>query len=119
MDLWDDQREHISKILNEHNDSKAKELQLLRNQLEIVQKELDSSRKLNEAHLNNVIQSIDNQMNLFKERELFTVSQLLQLEEKFATFKEEKERLISLLRDEVLEIKGHNLLLSKLRGEKL
>jgi len=96
---------------------KNKEIALLKNQSEILQKELDTSRKINEANLQNVIQSIENQLGLFKERELFTVSQLLELEEKFSTFREEKERMLSLLKEEVQDIKGHNLLLSKIKSD--
>ncbi len=57
-------------------------------------------------------------MTLLKQRESFTVSQLLEVEEKFAVYRKEKERMISLLREEISEIKGHNLLLSKIKSEK-
>jgi hypothetical protein len=55
-------------------------------------------------------------LNLFKERELFTVAQLYDVEERFKGSKEEKDRIIALLKDEIEEIKGHNLLLSKLKS---
>ena len=117
MRLWNEQREHFKNLLQEHSETKNKEISLLTYQAEILQKELESSRNLNEANLQNVINSIEKQLSLFKERELFTVSQLLELEDKFNVHRDEKERMISLLKEEITEIKGHNSLLSKLKSE--
>lgn len=117
MILWNEQREHLKDVIFEHNETKNKEIALLKNHIEILQKELEGNRKLNEANLQNVINSVEGQMSIFKERELFTVSQLLDIEEKFNCYREEKERLLSLLKDEIQDIKSHNLLLSKLKTE--
>jgi hypothetical protein len=90
----------------------------LKNQIELLHKEFESSRKVNESNLQNVLKSIESQMTLLKQRESFTVSQLLEVEEKFVVYRKEKERMISLLKEEIGEIKGHNLLLSKIKTEK-
>lgn len=77
---------------------------------------MDNNRKLTDDNIQNVIKSVEFQLNLFKERESFSVNQLLQLEERFGAFREEKERTITLLKEELEDIKGHNLLLSKLKN---
>jgi hypothetical protein len=115
--MWNEHREYLKNLLQEHTDTKNKEISLLRSQADILQKELESSRSLNEANLQNVINSIEKQLGLFKERELFTVSQLLELEEKFNVYRDEKERMLSLLKEEIQEIKGHNTLLSKIKSD--
>ncbi len=118
MALWNEQREFIKTLFSEHLETKNKEIGLLKNQIEILQKEFECSRKLNESNLQNVLKSIEGQMSLLKERELFTVSQLLEVEEKFAGYRKEKERMILLLKEEIAEVKGHNMLLSKIKSDK-
>jgi hypothetical protein len=105
--------------LVDHSEAKNKEINSLKAQQEILQKELDNSRRLNEANLQNVINSIETQLNLFKERELFTVGQLLEIEQRFISFREEKERTISLLKEEIQEIKSHNLMLARIKSDRL
>jgi len=118
MVFWNEQKELIKKILNEHSEVKNKEVSFLKNQIELMQNELENSRKSNEANLKKILESVDAQLNLFKERELFTVSQLLDLEEKFGSYRNEKEKNISLLKDEIEQLKGYNLLLSKINTDK-
>ena len=48
-----------------------------------MQNELENSIKSNEANLKKILESVESRLNLFEERELFTVCQLLDLEEKF------------------------------------
>jgi aspartate/tyrosine/aromatic aminotransferase len=117
MNMWNEHRDYLKSLLHEHTETKNKEIALLRAQTEILQKELEGSRSLNEANLQNVITSIEKQLGLFKERELFTVAQLLELEEKFNIYKEEKERMILLLKEEINEVKGHNSLIGKLKAD--
>ncbi len=117
MNLWNELRDYLKTLFNEHTETKNKEIILLRQQIEILQKELESSRNLNESNLQNVINSIEKQVSLFKERELFTVSQLLEVEDKFGAYRGEKERVISLLKEEIEDIKGHNMLLSKMKSD--
>lgn len=52
-----------------------------------------------------------------KDRELFTVSQLVELEERFNALKDEKERITQLLKEENEDLKTQNRVLSKLRGD--
>ena len=44
-----------------------------------MQNEHENSRKSNEANLKKILESVESQLNLFKERELFTITQLLDL----------------------------------------
>jgi hypothetical protein len=109
----------IKKIFNEHSEVKNKEVSYIKNQLELIQNELENSRKSNEANLKKILESDESQLNLFKESELFTVSQLLDLEEKFGAYRNEKGKNISLLKDEIEQLKGYNLLLSKINSENI
>jgi hypothetical protein len=118
MLYWNEQKELIKKILNEHSEVKNKEVTFLKNQIDLMQNELENSRKSNEANLKKVLESVESQLNLFKERELFTVSQLLDLEEKFVAYKNEREKTITLLKDEIEQLKGYNVLLSKINSDK-
>ena len=119
MLFWNEQKELIKKILNEHSEVKNKEVSFLKNQLELMQNEHENSRKSNEANLKKILESVESQLNLFKERELFTVSQLLDLEEKFGAYRNEKGKTITLLKDEIEQLKGYNLLLSKINTDKI
>ena len=69
--------------------------------------------------MDNLIKSNDTQISLIKERENFTTKQLLELEQKMKNFREEKEKLISLLKSEIEELRANNVLISKLRNDKL
>lgn len=119
INLWSEQKEGIRQFLQDHNEGKNREIGLLKNHVDIMQRELENSRKLSEANITNVINSVELQLNLFKERELFTVSQLLELEDKFTNFREEKERTISILKEEISDLKGHNILLSKIKIDQI
>ena len=84
-----------------------------------MQNELENSIKSNEANLKKILESVESQLNLFEERELFTVCQLLDLEEKFGAYRHEKGKTITLLKDEIEQLKGYNLLLSKINTDKI
>lgn len=118
MKLWNEQKEYFRTVFHEMTEAKNKEIAMLKTQLEILQKELEASRKTTETNLENVLKSIETQMSLLKERESFTVNQLLDVEEKFNIYRKEKERMITLLKEEIGEIKGHNLLLSKIKSDR-
>ena len=79
MLFWNEQKELIKKIINEHSELKYKEVSFLKNQLELMENELENSRKSNEVNLKKLLESVESQLNLFKERELFTITQLLDL----------------------------------------
>lgn len=95
-----------------------KEINTLKNHIEVLQKELEYTRKLNEANISHVVNSVESQMELFKERELFTVNQFMSLEDKFKHYRHEKERTITLMKEEIKNIKGHNLLLTRVKLDK-
>jgi hypothetical protein len=57
--------------------------------------------------------SIDEQIQQLKEREQFTVGQLLEMENRYNIIKADKERVVCLMREEIQQLKNHNLILSK------
>lgn len=98
-------------------ESKDKEISLLKNHVEILQKELNNTKENYQKDIDNVLKSVETQLGLVKDRELFTVSQLVELEERFNSLKDEKERLTQLLKEENEELKNQNRILSKLKTE--
>jgi hypothetical protein len=84
-----------------------------------MQTEIDFSKKSYDEAMVNLISSNETQISLIKERENFTTKQLLELEHKMKNFREEKEKLIYLLKSEVEELRANNTLISKLRNDKL
>lgn len=67
--------------------------------------------------IDNVLKSVESQLVLVKDRELFTVSQLTELEERYMNLKQEKERITHLLKEENEDLKNQNRVLSKLKLE--
>jgi hypothetical protein len=98
-------------------ESKDKEITLLKNHVEILQKELNNTKENYQKDIDNVLKSVETQLGLVKDRELFTVSQLVELEERFNSLKDEKERITQLLKDENEELKNQNRILSKLKSD--
>lgn len=84
-----------------------------------MQTELDFSRRSYDEAMDSLIKSNETQIALIKERENFTTKQLLEMEHKMKNFREEKEKLISLLKSEIEELRANNVLISKLRNDKL
>ena len=117
--LWAEQKESIKVFLQEHMTTKDKEIQILKLSVETMQTELDFSKRSYDEAMDNLIKSNDMQIQLIKERENFTTKQLLELEQKMKNFREEKEKLINLLKSEVEELRANNVLISKLRNDKL
>jgi hypothetical protein len=113
---WNELKGFIDNYLTQHKTAREKEVTMLKNKITMIQKELDGNKKVNEGLLLEAKKSMENQLALFKERELFTVNQLLEMENRYALAKEEKERTVALLRDEMQEIKNHNTILSKLQN---
>ena len=89
----------------------------MKNHVEIVQKELNNTKENYQKDIDNVLKSVEQQLGLIKERELFTVSQLNELEERFNNLKAEKERIVQLLKDENEDLKNQNRVISKLKSE--
>ena len=84
-----------------------------------MQTELDFSRRSYDEAMDSLIKSNETQIALIKERENFTTKQLLELEQKMKNFREEKEKLITLLKSEIEELRANNVLIGKLRNDKL
>jgi hypothetical protein len=61
--------------------------------------------------------SVDEQLKQFKERELFTVGQLMEMENRFKIYKADKERTINLMKEEFQQLKSHNMILSKVHNK--
>ena len=99
--------------------AKDKEIAILKNSNETMQTELDFSRKGYDEAIDNLIKSNETQIALIKERGNFTTKQLLEMEQKMKNFREEKENLINLLKTEIEELRANNVLISKLRNDKL
>lgn len=117
--IWAQQKESIKVFLQEHMNAKDKEISTLKLSVETMQTELDFSKKTYDEAMDNLIKSNEVQIQLIKERENFTTKQLLELEQKMKNFREEKEKIISLLKSEIEELRANNVLISKLRNDKL
>jgi len=98
--------------------AKDKEITTLRLTIEIMKKELDNLRKNYDENMEVLLKSIESQLVNFKERETFSVNQLLQLEGEFNNCRTEKDRLVELLKSEIEELRNHNVLISKLKNDK-
>ena len=68
---------------------------------------------MHDSLLKESLSSIDEQIQQLKEREALTVGQLLEMENKYNILKADKERAISLMKEEIQQLKNHNLILSK------
>jgi len=108
-----EQKEQIKIFLNQHSETKNKEITTLKNQLQIMQKEIEETKKSNEKNLSNILSSVESQIAILRDREIFNLKQMQNTEDKFKAFKEEKERVIALLRDEIKNLKKNNEVLSK------
>ncbi len=117
MKAWNEQKELLNTLVITQFESKDKEINLLKNHVEIVQKELNNTKENYQKDIDNVLKSVETQLGLVKDRELFTVSQLVELEERFNSLKEEKERITQLLKEENEELKNQNRILSKLKSD--
>jgi hypothetical protein len=114
--LWNEYKEFIGNYLTQHKVIREKEVNMLKNTIGLTQKEMDNCKKANETLIKEAKKSMESQLSLFKEREMFTVNQLLEMENRCSILKEEKERTIALLREEMQEIKNHNSILSKMQN---
>jgi hypothetical protein len=117
LKAWNEQKELLNTLVITQFESKDKEINLLKNHVEIVQKELNNTKENYQKDIDNVLKSVETQLGLVKDRELFTVSQLVELEERFNSLKEEKERITQLLKEENEELKNQNRILSKLKSD--
>ncbi len=108
-----EQKDHIKNFMNQHNETKNKEIITLKNQVHILQKEIEENKKTNDKNISNILASVESQIAILKDREIFNLRQMKNSEEKYKAFKEEKERVISLLKDQLKNLKKNNEQLSK------
>jgi hypothetical protein len=99
--------------LVDHSEAKNKEVNMLKNHVEVLQKEIDFNKKINDTNIKQIMASMEEQIKLYKERELFTLSQFTSMEDTFNHYKHEKGRIINLLREEVKDLKLQNTVLTK------
>jgi hypothetical protein len=72
---------------------------------------------MHESMMKESMLSIDEQLKQFKEREIFTVGQLMEMENKFKILKADRERTIDLMKEEIQQLKSHNMILSKVHNK--
>lgn len=106
-------KDHVKLSLVDHSESKNKETIMLKNQIEVCQKEIDLNKKVHDINVKNIMTSMEDQISLYKDRELFTLNQFTALEDTFNHYKTEKERIICLLKEEIKDLKFHNTVLTK------
>ena len=110
---WNEQKEQIKLFLGQHLDTKNKDVVNLKNQINLLQKEIEEIRKSNEKNVSNILICCETQINMLKDREVFNLKQMNNTEEKFKSYKEEKDRTIILLRDEIKNLKKNFQVLNK------
>jgi len=99
--------------LDHQNNTKNREIYILKNQIQILQKDIDYNRNTKDKNLANILNSVESQIAIFRDREFFNLKQMQNSEENFKAFKIEKEMIISLLREEIKNLKKNNQDLSK------
>lgn len=114
---WTEQKELLNNLVITQFESKDKEISLLKNHVEILQKELNNTKENYQKDIDNVLKSVETQLGLIKDRELFTVSQLTELEDRYKNLRQEKDRITHLLKEENEDLKNQNRVLSKLKLE--
>ena len=114
---WTEQKELLNNLVITQFESKDKEISLLKNHVEILQKELNNTKENYQKDIDNVLKSVETQLGLIKDRELFTVSQLTELEDRYKNLRQEKDMITHLLKEENEDLKNQNRVLSKLKLE--
>lgn len=99
--------------MDHQNNTKNREIYILKNQIQILQKDIDYNRNTKDKNLANILNSVESQIAIFRDREFFNLKQMQNSEENFKAFKIEKEMIISLLREEIKNLKKNNQDLSK------
>jgi hypothetical protein len=110
---WNEQKEQIKNLLAHHSDTKNKESSNLKNQINLLQKEIEEIKNSNEKNLSNILISCEAQINMLKDREVFNLKQNNSTEEKFRSYKEEKDRTITFLKEEIKNLKKNFQVLNK------
>lgn len=114
---WSKNKEEMSTIITQHIPVQDKQIEAFKAQRIQLDSELCQCKQTKDKQLDNVIQQINAQMKLIKDREEFTVNQLELLQEQFDTYKDEKERVIKVLKMENEQLSNFNTLLNKKNTE--
>jgi len=89
----------------------------MKNEIDELKKENKNLKEIYSNNLENIKISMDKQLDVIRDREQFSVSQLMELEEKFNNLRLEKDRITMLLKEELDEIKSQNIVLSRFNAE--
>ena len=110
---WNDQTEEINAIIKDQSMLKDKQIEMFQKEIEELEHEVNYAKEHKDVQLDNIIQQMNVQMKLIKDREEFTVNQLDLLQKQFDMYKDEKERVIKVLKMENEQLKNFNNLLNK------
>jgi hypothetical protein len=110
---WNEQTEEINTIIKDQGMLKDKQIEMFQKEIEELEHEVNYAKEHKDVQLDNIIQQMNVQMKLIKDREEFTVNQLDLLQKQFDMYKDEKERVIKVLKMENEQLKNFNNLLNK------
>ena len=113
MENWEEQRKELEKISADQMDLKQGEVKHLKNEIEHLEAEIEKMRTEHDEKYSQALTMFEEQIKLVKDREDFTIQQLENLQEQFDAYKEEKERIIKVLKMENEQLNNLNLLLGK------
>ncbi len=111
--IWNDQKNNFDNIIKDYPNLKDKDIDELKNNIILLEdslnkKDIEIQKKLKTAEKN-----FDDQIKLIKDREIYINSQYDNLKEEFDIYKDEKERIIKVIKMELEQLKDKNILLSK------
>ena len=110
---WKEQTEEINAIIKDQGKLKDKQIEMFQKETEELEHEIHCAKENKDVQLDTIIQQMNVQMKLIKDREEFTVNQLDLLQKQFDMYKDEKERVIKVLKMENEQLKNFNNLLNK------
>lgn len=112
MENWEEQKKELEKISHDQMELKQGQVFHLKEEISHLEKEISTIKSQHDTLYIQTIQQFEEQMKLIKDREDFTIKQLENLQDQFDTYKEEKERVIKVLKIENQQLTNLNLLLS-------
>lgn len=113
MENWEEQRKELEKISADQMDLKQGEVKHLKVEIEHLEADIEKMRSEHDEKYAQALTMFEEQIKLVKDREDFTIRQLENLQEQFDAYKEEKERIIKVLKMENEQLNNLNLLLGK------
>ena len=111
--IWNDQKNNFENIIKDYPNLKDKDIDELKNNIILLEdslnkKDIEIQKKLKDAEKN-----FDDQIKLIKDREIYINNQYDNLKEEYDIYKDEKERIIKVIKMELEQLKDKNILLSK------